>query len=733
MYKYLLLSGLLIVPFLASAQTLEKDTLQLNELVVTAGKFASQKRTLPFQITQIQAPELAFRNSQTSADVLMQSGDVFVQKSQGGGGSPVLRGFEANRVLIVVDGVRMNNAIYRGGHLQNILRIDNNALDKVEVLFGPSSVLYGSDALGGVISFQTRKPTLSTDDRLLLKTSLLTRFSSANKETTQHGTVSIGGKKFGSFTSVTLSEFGDIKQGKNRLDRYPDFGKRSFYVERENNADVVRTNANPNVQVGTAYRQHDILQKFLFKPSDRVEHVVNVQFSTTGNVSRYDRLTQVSNSNGSPAFAEWYYGPEKRFLASYQLNLKSKTFYDNLMVMGAFQGIQESRNSRRLNSNNLKSQVENVDVYSLNADAQKTVRSHTWRYGLELVSNQVLSTATSRNIVTNAIVPTDTRYPDGGSTMDWMAAYLTDQWAVSEQFYLNAGLRYSLVKLDAQFRSKEFFPFPYDEAHQQSGNLTGNLGAVWLPSAGTKLSLLGSTGFRSPNVDDLGKVFDSQPGLVVVPNPGLRPEYTYNLEVSGNQRIGSSIWLEATAYQTWLRDAIVTDAFRFSGQSLIEYDGVLSRVTANQNKQQAYVQGYNLGVLVKIGQDLNLRNTYNYTYGRVLEENGATTPLDHIPPRFGRTSLQYERSALRAELFALYNGWKRIKDYRLGAEDNEAFATPQGTPAWWTLNLRTSYKVSQFLTMQLACENILDRNYRYFASGVSAPSRNFILAVRGHF
>ncbi|WP_247237416.1 TonB-dependent siderophore receptor [Telluribacter sp. SYSU D00476] len=733
MYRYLLVAGLLAGAPLASAQTLEKDTLRLDELVVTAGRFASQKRTLPFQITQIQSPELAFRNSQTSADVLMQSGDVFVQKSQGGGGSPVLRGFEANRVLIVVDGVRMNNAIYRGGHLQNILRIDNNALNKVEVLFGPSSVLYGSDALGGVISFQTRKPTLSTDDRLLLKTSLLTRFSSANKETAQHGTVSLGGKKFGSFTSVTLSEFGDIRQGQNRLSDYPHFGKRPFYVERENNADIIRTNSRPNVQVGTAYRQHDMLQKFLYKPSDRVEHVVNIQFSTTGNVSRYDRLTQVSNSSGSPTFAEWYYGPEKRFMASYQLNLKGKIFYDNLMVTAAFQGIQESRNSRRLNSTSLKSQVENVDVYSLNADAQKRVGSHTWRYGLEMVSNQVFSTATSRNIITNAVVPTDTRYPDGGSTMDWMAAYLTDQWAVSEQFYLNGGLRYSLVKLDAQFRSKEFFPFPYDEAHQQSGNLTGNLGAVWLPYSGTKLSLLGSTGFRSPNVDDLGKVFDSQPGLVVVPNPNLRPEYTYNLEVSGSQQIGSSIWLEATAYQTWIRDAIVTDLFRFNGQSLIEYDGVLSRVTANQNKQQAYVQGYNLGLQARLGQDLSLRSTYNYTYGRVVESNGATTPLDHIPPRFGRTSLLYERSALRAELFALYNGWKRIKDYRLGGEDNEAFATPAGTPAWWTLNLRTSYKVSQFLTMQLACENILDRNYRYFASGVSAPGRNFILAVRGNF
>ncbi|HEV7347136.1 TonB-dependent receptor [Telluribacter sp.] len=733
MYIKLLFFGILLsgtVPVLA--QTLEKDTLQLNELQVTAGRFTEQSRLLPFRIKQITARDLAFRNSQTSADVLLQSGDVFIQKSQAGGGSPVLRGFEANRVLLVVDGVRMNNAIYRGGHLQNILRIDNNALEKVEVLFGPASVLYGSDALGGVISFQTRQPTLSDDGRLRLSTSLLTRFSSANKETTQHGTINLGFKNFGSFTSFTASEFGDIRQGKNRLSRYPDFGKRTFFVVRENEQDVVKENPKPDVQVGTAYRQFDMLQKFLYRPTGQVEHVVNIQYSSTGDVPRYDRLTQRSN-NGLPSFAAWYYGPEKRFLASYQLKLAGQNFYDKLVLTAAYQGIQESRHSRRFNNSNLRSQVENVEVFSLNADARKVIKAHTWRYGLELVSNQVLSTATSRHILTGATVPSDTRYPDGGSTMNWLGAYLTDQWAVAEAVVLNAGLRYSLVRLEARFNSKEFFPFPFNQTSQQAGNLSGNIGVVYLPAPATRLNLHGSTGFRSPNVDDLGKVFDSQPGLVVVPNPGLRPEYTYNLEVTANQRLGEYLWLDATAYQTWLRDAIVMDAFTFSNQSEILYDGVLSRVRANQNKQRALVRGYHLGFNARLRENLSLRSTYNYTSGRVLEANGTTSPLDHIPPRFGKTSLQYEIPKFRAELSTLYNGWKHLKDYRLNAEDNEAFATPDGTPAWWTLDLRTSYQANQYLTLQLACENILDRNYRYFASGVSAPGRNFIFSLRGSF
>ncbi len=154
--KYIFYLALIIntVPALSQQTGLLSDTLQLDEVVISAGKFEQQKRTLPFQIEQISAKQIAFRNSQNAADMLMQTGQVYIQKSQGGGGSPVLRGFESNRILLVIDGVRMNNAIFRGGHLQNVLRIDQSMLERTEILLGPSSVVYGSDALGGVIHFQ---------------------------------------------------------------------------------------------------------------------------------------------------------------------------------------------------------------------------------------------------------------------------------------------------------------------------------------------------------------------------------------------------------------------------------------------------------------------------------------------------------------------------------------------------------------------------------------------------
>lgn len=714
-----------------AGQHITTDTLQLQEVVVSASKFREFKRRLPYQIESIAASEIAFRNAQTSADVLAQSGQVFVQKSQAGGGSPVLRGFETNRILLVVDGVRMNNAIFRAGHLQNVLRVDQNMLEGVEILYGPSSVVYGSDALGGVIHFKSKMPTLSTSTSTRFATSLLTRYASVNNEFTNHISVDIGGQKFGSLTSFTASDFGDVRQGAQRRDEYPDFGKRPDYVVRENGKDVIKANPNPNVQKGTGYKQYDFLQKFLYKSSDRVQHVLNIQYSNSSDVPRYDRLTQLRN--GKLRYGDWYYGPEKRLLTSYQLRMLGTKLYDELVVTAAYQAIQESRHSRSLGSSSLKSQVEKVDVYSLNTDAQKRLGAHTLRYGMEYAHNDVASRATNTNITDGSQKPADTRYPDGGNTMDWLAVYLTDQWNLTEAVVLNAGARLNQVNLSSKFVSKEFFPFPFDEAKQANTALTGNLGLVWAPLGSSKLSLLGSTGFRAPNVDDIGKVFDSQPGLIVVPNPDLKPEYAYNLEFSVEQWIGKAVRLNSTVYRTLLRDAISLAPYSFNGQGTLVYDGQPSQVTANQNAQQAHVQGVSLEANVYWSTQWRLQASYTATQGRVEEDNGNETPLDHIPPAYGKASLQWQQQKWKVEAFALYNGWKRIEDYRLKTEDNEASATPEGTPAWYTLNIRSSWAITSYLTIQGAVENILDTNYRTFASGVSAPGRNFIIALRGQF
>ncbi|MFY7910264.1 MAG: TonB-dependent receptor plug domain-containing protein [Emticicia sp.] len=715
---------LMLLPFgvLAQIDSTEKN-ISLNEVVVSGSKFEAQRGTLPNQISLISKNQIAFQNTPNTADLLMNSGNVFVQKSQGGGGSPVLRGFESSRVLIVVDGIRMNNAIYRAGHLQNVLRIDQSMLDRAEILFGPSSVIYGSDALGGVMSFRSKNPTLEK-----ITASAYTRYSSAWNEKTVHTDVNLGFKKFGSLTSITYSDFGDLIQGDKRTDKFPDFGKRLFYAERIDGKDTKVANSDYNKQIGSAYSQYDILQKFMYQPSDKVKHTINLQYSNTSDVPRYDRLTEVSGTN--PRFAEWYYGPEKRFLAAYHLDLSDTKIYDKAMITAAFQDIEESRISRNFNNVNKRSQIENVKVWTLNADFQKVIKTNTIQYGAELTYNDVKSTASNLNISTGVITPASTRYPDGKNMMQSIAIYLTNQLNISQKLYINGGLRYNAVKLSTEFKDKTFFPFPYNEAKQNQNALSGNLGIVARPVNKTKLSILFSSGFRSPNVDDMTKVFDSRAGTLVVPNPDIKPEYTYNYEASINQQIGEIFTVEATYFYTQFKNAIITAPFTLNGQSSVDYLGTKSTVVASQNVREAQINGWNIAIFAKLTPDLVFSSTLNNTKGKIKDDKN--TPLDHIPPMFGRTALKFNKNKLQIEAFSLYNGWKKIADYNPEGEDNAQYATPDGMPSWLTLNLRSAFQINKHLQIQAACENILDKNYRNFASGISSAGRNFIVTLRGN-
>jgi hemoglobin/transferrin/lactoferrin receptor protein len=711
---------------------LTEKTYSLDEIVVSASKFEEKRADVPQQIQVINAKSLAFMNQQNTADVLQQSGQVLVQKSQQGGGSPIIRGFEANKVLIVVDGVRMNNAIYRGGHLQNVLTLDNTILDKTEIVFGPGSVVYGSDALGGVMHFYTKNPKLSGEaGKTRFHAQAFARYSSANAEKTGHLDLNIGGNKWASLSSVTVSDFDDLRQGAQRSASIGNLGSRPFYVERINGKDSALVNPDPNVQVGSGYRQYDFLQKVLFQPTNNVSHTLNFQYSTSSDVPRYDRLTLVRN--GKPRFGEWYYGPQKRLLASYQLQLDNKTsLYDHIRLIAAYQSIEESRHDRAFGNNTRNSRIEKLNIYSLNADLSKELGNHELRYGLEYNHNQVNSTAFTQHIGTSATGPLDTRYPNGGNEMQTFAAYFTHTWEISPQWILTDGLRYSNVRLHSTFQENGFFPFPFKDVTQQNGEVNGNLGLIFQPGHDWRFSALASSGFRAPNVDDLSKVFESVPGNLIVPNPNLKPEYTYNGELNISKTIAQRVRLEGTGFYTSYQNAITTQPFTLNGQTTVTYEGKESRVTANVNANRAYIYGFSAQAAIDFTSSLSLTSTLNYTYGRIRTDS-TDYPLDHIAPFFGKTSLILNLRQFRAEFFTLYNGWKRLKDYNVVGEDNLPYATPEGTPAWYTLNLRTSYQINPVLQVQLALENILDRNYRVFASGISAPGRNVVVTLRSRF
>lgn len=740
MKKIFMLTALLYTASVYAQQdTLSEKT--LGEVVISANKFGEKKRNVSQKIDIITAKTIAATNAQNTGDLLINSGNVFVQKSQQGGSSPVIRGFEASRVLLVVDGIRMNNAIYRAGHLQNVITVDQNMLERVEVLYGPASTLYGSDALGGVVHLRTKSPGLSNSEKLRTDGVLFGRFSSVNNEKTTHFDISIGGKKFAWLQSYTYSYFGDMKMGNNYPDKYPGFGSRDSIISTEGGVDNVIVNTDNRIQRFSGYKQWDVMQKFLFKQNDKISHKLNLQMSNSTNVPRYDRLQDKRYFNATTGttlrFAEWYYGPQKRYTGAYELNIASFGMFDQLRINVNYQNIEESRFQREYRRyDRFDSRKEKLNIWGFNIDAIKKWDANELTVGADGQMNDLTSTAARTNLNTGAISKLDPRYPDGKNNANYFGVFAQHLIKLkSNKLIVNDGIRLQMINIHSVIDDNSFFNLPVTDIRQNTFAVTGNLGLIYLPTEDFRFTLGLASGFRNPNIDDLSRVFESSTALrrVVVPNAGIKPEYTYNLDIGITQMIAEKIKFDVTGFYTLFRNAIGLAPYQLNGQDSILYNGIVSAVYANRNVKKANTIGYNINLKIDFTEQLTFYSTYTYTYGRFKNTNGRKIPQDHIPPAFGKASLKYNHSKFDTESFILFNGWKRIKDYNPDGEDNQQYATPDGMPSWFTLNWRSSWQATKALQFQFAIENILDSNYRHFASGFSAPGRNYVISARAGF
>ncbi len=711
--------------------SMEVSNLNLDEIVLSASRWHQASKDLPVKIRSISPKEVSLQNPQTAADLLGITGKVFIQKSQQGGGSPMIRGFATNRLLYTVDGVRMNTAIFRGGNIQNVINLDPFATENTEVLFGPRSVVYGSDAIGGIMNFQTLRPRFSVDDKLLISGKAVSRYSSANDENTAHVDVNIGWKKWAMVTSLSFWDYDHLRQGSNGPTDYV----KDYHVERQDSVDVMVVQSEPLLQIPTAYSQVNLMQKLRFKPNGFWDLEYGFHFSETSPYGRYDRHNR--SIINSPRYAEWDYGPQKwmMHLLSSTYNKKAVLF-DHFTLRLAQQTFEESRISRGFNSNTRSTKEEQVLAYSANLDLGKALSTkNTLFYGLEYVLNDVQSSGFDTDISTDVNSVSAPRYPDASWTS--IAAYLNDEIKISEVFTVQAGLRYNRYLLKATFDTT-FYDFPYTSAELNKGALTGSLGATYRPSESWIISSNLGTAFRSPNVDDMGKVFDSEPGSVVVPNPDLKAEYAYNADLGLAKVFGDVLKLDVSAYYTYLQDALVRRNFQLNGQDSILYEGELSQVQAIQNAAKARVYGLQTGLEVKLPKGFQFSTDLNFQKGEEELDNGSISPSRHAAPFFGSSRITYASQKLNIQGYLLFQGERSHKDMPEGEKGkDEIYALDANgntyAPSWYTLNLKVMYQISQKLSISAGVENITDQRYRPYSSGISGAGRNFVASLRAGF
>ena len=410
-----------------------------------------------------------------------------------------------------------------------------------------------------------------------------------------------------------------------------------------------------------------------------------------------------------------------------------KGIYDELTVRLAQQHFEESRIDRNLNSNMRSNRIERVDAYSATIDLYKNIGvRQKFYYGVDGVLNDVTSIGRDQNVFTGSQAIGPSRYPQ--STWSSYAAYATYQFKLTEDLIMQAGARYNAFDLAAKFDTT-FYPFPFTEANINNVALTGSVGAVYSPGETWSVRANISTGFRSPNVDDVGKVFDSEPGALVVPNPNLSAEYAYNAELGIAKVFGDYLKLDATFYYTILENALVRRDYQLNGLDSIDYDGELSQVQAIQNASQATVYGVQAGFEAKLPSGFGLWGRFNYQAGEEELDNGTTSPLRHAAPWFTTAHLTYSVKRLKFDLYGIYNDEVSFSELAAGEQSkNEIYAIDENgdpySPAWYTLNFKAMVQVSDDLAVSAGLENITDVRYRPYSSGLAGAGRNFIVSAR---
>ena len=574
--------------------------------------------------------------------------------------------------------------------------------------------------LGGVVHFYTKTPEINS--KKLFTGNINTRYSSANHEFTQNFGSEFSLGKWASHTAVSVSDFSDLRMGRNRKHGYEDWGLVPFFSN--NNAvnfnNEPQQNSKPYLQKNTSYNQIDFLQKVNIKIADKNNLILNFQFSESSNISRFDKLTELKD--GELKFAEWYYGPQKRLFLStqYQFNPNYKWLKEGT-ITAAFQNIKESRIKRRYESLERTYQKEKVHVYSINADFKVPLAiKRDLSYGVEVTHNDVFSNAYGEilnivddqiNGVTNHTI-VQSRYPDGGSSYTTSAVYANYRQDINTKMTLNTGARFTYTNLRANFINQTYISLPQTNLKHDNSSFTANLGLTYRMTDLTRINAVISSGFRSPNIDDIGKIREKS-GLLTVPNINLKPEFAYNGEFGitkfiKNKKNQISINGFYTIINNYISRAsfVVENDISTIDDDTVIYDGEIVNTIANVNGDDAYIFGGTIDFSVNPIRNIFIRGNTTFTNGKT--KNNIALPS--ISPLFSSISVAYNKGKVNASISYKFTSKKNAEDYSPNGEDNleqSPLFDPNplisndeyyvGTPSWSIFNTALQYQANKTL------------------------------------
>lgn len=667
------------------------------ETVVTATRFAEVAFDSPRSIDSVSQRRLREQGASTTPAALEATPGVTMQRTNAAGGAPIVRGLIGQQVLLLIDGVRLNNAITRFGPNQLLNTVDPFQLARIEVLRGSGSMQHGSDALGGVINLVTRQPLLDPQHGWDARAAALLRYESAARAVVTHAEAEgqLGG--VGLRVGGTWRRFGELEGGRHTgRQRFTAYGDGALDVAAAwslGRAGLLRLSY-------ATVRQHD---------APRTDRATPTDFQLFADQLRDLVALHYEGRFASPLLAEAQ--------ASLSYNLQ-----------------RERRARFRLDRDRIEDERDAVGslggVLALRSEAPLG----SLHYGGEVYHDRVASSAASEAISSGARAPQARgRYPDGaGYTQGGL--YFFHRLPFGERLQLDAGARAGAWAVDiaddpALGRPLEVLRLTAVGSGQARYRLVEGLNLVGSVSQG----------YRAPNLDDYaaegcsGQGFD-RPNAELGPERSLTAEGGIKLDLYG-RLLGSAFY----AY-TYLDDLIVrrslTEAAGQACGSSAEGTPLLLPVTQRENAQRGQLHAFEAQLDVALLRGWWLDTWVAWTRGSVKPRGAPSEPMSRIPPLTGRVAIRHQRPSRRlfGELALRWAGPQRrlnsadLRDVRICP----AGATEcKGTSGYAVVDLRGGLALTPQLRLSLTLQNLSDETYRIHGSGLDGPGFNTIATLEG--
>ncbi|TVR79738.1 MAG: hypothetical protein EA412_05750 [Chitinophagaceae bacterium] len=721
----------------------------LDEFIVTAGK-KDEPRDLISNVTRIQYNQsFSLQGHNLSTEIVKQSGQHRILYNSPGEIELNIRGFSDHRLLTLVDGTRTAQP---GRPHQAYKLINPLLVDRIETVFGPGSLIYGSDAIGGVVNVITKKPRILLNDKPEFSGEAMISGNTANLESNISALLNSSFKNTGLITAFSFQNSEQHQSGSRQNPFYSDFGKNNQYIFRQDDRDYIVNNPSPFTYPNSSFQQWNFAQKLrtqisvnrlleayfyiageeehnaLGRLQERSESPFNQDgvlevFEDTGFVSYPD--TNVQNLY----FAEFYHKPTVQWIAGIKY-ADSEPFLpgDNMNVHISFRKSENNQFFRLLNSPDIHGFESQFMALQANLDmATSLTESSDFSYGLEADINFTESETISESIDNTDIDELNfSFYPDGKNLKYSLSAYIRYDVDLSSTLRLTQGFRYSFINFESLYDEYSMPVYNNKEIAYRRSAFSGSFGISYRPSSNWNFNFTASSGYRSPNIDDIAKTHSPAAGILMIPNPILKPEYAYNVETRVLFKLSDQLRAEAFVYNTILKNAIVVQNVSPNNTDSLPYLDKSHKLVSNVNIGTAYVRGGGYSVEAALTRDLFVESYGNFAVGFDSDFNER---LPGIPPFYGLTRVNYRYEKFNFSIRWNVQAWKPSNEFSPYFQDNLTYATAEGSPAYHVFDFDVHRQINDKLRVYAGLHNIADAHYRPYGSSISGIGRNLRLGL----